>query len=133
MADEQADRGWTRARLCAGAGISPHTLDTLERQHIAVPTVGRASGDTRPVSYDPVDAAVTVAAWRAYRLGVRGRELRRFADHLRARRDRLTPGWSGLVVYDGSGVDLLPHRFDAPVGSPALAVLVVPLVVEVGP
>jgi hypothetical protein len=122
--------GLTRAELCARANIAARTLDTLERQSIAVPTVGRSPGDTRPVRYDPVDAAVTVAAVHAHHLGVKGTPLRLFADQLRSRRSRLAGGWSGLAVFDGTSVDLLPGTFSAPVGSAAVAVLAVPLVVE---
>jgi hypothetical protein len=121
--------GWTRAQLCAGLGLPARTLDTLERQAICVPTLARAAGDTRPARYDPTDTAIVAAAWSAYRLGVRGVELRRFADALRSRSTRLVPGWSGLVAWDGDAVDLVPGSWSAPVGSPTTAVLVVPVTV----
>lgn len=128
MLEQRPPRARTRAQLVAQLGIPARVLDTLERQAIAVPSnAGRASA-ARPAVYDARDTALVLLAWRAYQLGVRGRMLRRLVDAARARGQRLQPGWSGLVVFDGVGVDLLDGAGSVPVAQTAL--VVVPVEVE---
>jgi hypothetical protein len=103
---------YTRSDLRRLYNISVTELDTLERQGIVRPTVTRKSGETLPVLYSPVDAAVAGAAAAAGKVGIRGRRLARFAEQLAARRNRLRPGWSGWAVFDGEGVDLEPDGVD---------------------
>jgi hypothetical protein len=128
MVEHGASGARTRAQLVEHLAMPARVLDTLERQAIAVPTnTGRATA-ARPAVYDTGDAALVLLAWRAYQLGVRGQMLRRLVDAARVRRSRLQPGWSGLVVFDGVGVDLLDGAGAVPVTTTAL--VVVPVEVE---
>ena len=104
----------TRAELCSALGCSPTELDTLERQKIIWPSVGRVKGDTRPVLFSPIDGALASVALRASRLGIKGRHLTALMDKLRTRQARLGPGWRGWAVFDDAGIDLVD--VDADVG-----------------
>lgn len=102
----------TRAELLALTGASSKDLDTLERQDICRPTQRRSGGDTRPVVYDLVEAGLVTMALHAATLGVRGKRLGELLELVRIRRSRLTENWSGMVVFDGAGVDLVPDGVD---------------------